>query len=200
MTGMRPCLSLPGSTRILVLIVTGLLPASALALTQSELDAGRELWASQELVDYDYRMQRTCTCIGDATRPGIVAVRGDEILSVTDASSFVFLDPRYFLTVDELFDLLQDALDVDAFHVTADFDAVLGYPRSLFIDYDQFIADEEAIYQAEGLVPAPEPTAAALAALLALAALRVPRQARRPAIRSRRRATPTGPPRGARGA
>jgi hypothetical protein len=49
---------------------------------------------------------------------------------------------EYYWTVDGLFALLASALDRGV-QVRAAYDAALGYPREIFIDYDaDFIGDE----------------------------------------------------------
>lgn len=52
------------------------------------------------------------------------------------------LDDRY-ATVDELFVFMEDAVAAGAVQLDVVFDAELGYPTSLFIDYAPGIADEE---------------------------------------------------------
>lgn len=129
------------------LLVSGF-ALESLALTQAELDAGRNLWNSFGSDDYDYFMQRSCFCFGDFVRPGLVEVRSGAITSVTDADTFQPLDPQFFLTVDGLFGELQNAIDTSAFNIQAQFDNALGYPTSFSIDYIQNVADDEIAYTA----------------------------------------------------
>jgi hypothetical protein len=126
-------------------------PVSALALTQHELDASRSFWDVNGLNDYDYVLQRTCFCISEARRPGLVQVRMGAIATVTDAETLQPLDPLFFRTVDQLFDELQNAIDNSADDIQAEFDNTIGYPTSIRIDFDLFIADEELIYSARDL-------------------------------------------------
>ena len=139
------------------------------SLTQSELDAQRALWASHNVSDYDFIMQRQCLCIGDIVRPGVVAVRSDAILSVTDEETLAPLDPQYFFTINGLFDRLQHGLDVDADDIVVSFHSPLGYPTFMRIDYDAIVADEEDIFTARDLAVVPEPGSALLGLLAAVA-------------------------------
>jgi hypothetical protein len=143
---------------------------AAASLTQSELDAQRAVWSSHNITDYDFIMQRQCLCTDDVVRPGIVAVRGDAILAVTDEETLAPLDPQYFFTIDGLFDLLQHGVDLNADDITANFHAQLGYPSFMRIDYDLGIADEEDIILARDLTIVPEP-GFTLYGLLAAAAI-----------------------------
>ena len=52
-------------------------------------------------------------------------------------------DPQRFGTVDDLFAMLQDAIDGGAVSITVEYERQLGYPTTAFIDYDALIADEE---------------------------------------------------------
>jgi hypothetical protein len=140
-------------------------PTAALALTQGELDASRNVWNANGSDDYDYFMQRDCFCFEDYIRPGLVEVRAGAISAVTDADTLQPLDPQFFLTVDELFDVLQSAIDAPAFEIQAQFDNTLGYPTSIFIDEVENIADEEVAYVARDLTLVPEPTSLVLAIL-----------------------------------
>jgi hypothetical protein len=49
----------------------------------------------------------------------------------------------HLTTIDGLFDKIQDAIDDNAFMIHVEYDTELGYPRSIAIDYDEHVADEE---------------------------------------------------------
>ena len=115
--------------------------------------------------NYDYFMQRSCFCIESYTRPGLVQVRSDVITAVTDAETLQPLDPQFFLTVDGLFDELQNAIDYPAFNIQSQFDDTFGYPTSIGIDFIQNVADDEMFYTASNLRIIPEPVSFQLAFL-----------------------------------
>ena len=104
----------------------------------------RELWESQGLSDYSFEVRRLCFCplrervrvrVVDGAVAGAVdtvageELRGDEV--------------GWYLSIDGLFDLLDDAYGQGAHRVEADFHASRGYPTHLWIDYHENIADEE---------------------------------------------------------
>lgn len=153
-------------------------PSPAQELTQHELDASRNLWNANGFHDYDYFMQRSCFCLGDVNRPGLVQVRDGVVAGVTDSETLQPLDPQFFLTVDGLFDELQRAIDTglspSELSIQAEFDRVLGYPTSMWIDIHR-IADDEMSYTARDLRPIPEPSTLTLAAM-AMAGLLVRRR------------------------
>ena len=128
-------------------------PASAghLPVVQQQLDQHRLAWQAAGAVDYDFRFQRVCFCVPDYVQPGLVHVRGGRIDSVEHPDTGAALDPDIYLSVDDLFDKAQQALDRDAIEVTLQYDPALDYPTSLFIDIHRQLADDEIAYQASGL-------------------------------------------------
>ena len=58
--------------------------------------------------------------------------------------------PERFVTVEELFALLQDAVRRKAARIEVSYDERYGYPTELFIDYDERMADEETRFVMSG--------------------------------------------------
>ena len=50
------------------------------------------------------------------------------------------------MTVEEMFALIQNAIDEKADAITVTYDATLGYPKELWVDYSKMMADEEMSY------------------------------------------------------
>jgi uncharacterized protein DUF6174 len=141
--------------------------ADARALDLNELNAHRAAWNSHNVSDYNYIMQWQCRCSTNA--PALVSVRSNTIVSVVNANTFEPLPNESFLTIDESFDRLQEALPQLNRIVNAEFDPLLDYPRFVSID-NPMLADEEVIYRADNLAAVPEPTGVVLALGLGLAA------------------------------
>ena len=127
--------------------------------TQADLDDAMALWASQNVASYQLDFARVCNCMEDALGPYISVV--DETGAVTDvmfasnktsvdSSSEIFADA---LTVERIFERIQDALDSDAAEVTVEYDTTYGYPVNTYIDYDALIADEEITFVVNSFVP-----------------------------------------------
>jgi hypothetical protein len=57
------------------------------------------------------------------------------------------------MTVEQLFAVVSDALDGNAHTVTVEYDDDWGYPRSIYIDYDREMVDDELSITAQDLVP-----------------------------------------------
>ena len=117
------------------------------------LEEAEQTWRSQGVTSYEFRVQRICFCI--PTGPLLVQVRDGRPVSVTNADSGepATPDASMPLTVEALFAVVDDAIDRDAQRLDVDYDDTFGYPRTIDIDYNFGIADEEIFYQASDLRP-----------------------------------------------
>ena len=131
-------------------VFTAILLLSSLACggsTGPEVDRlgeQRALWQALGLNDYTYDVQRICFC---PFREGVrVTVVDGAVAGATDLATGEVLEPnevQWYLTIDDLFDLVQDAYDENAHEVQVEFDPSRGYPTRIYIDYSEMIADEE---------------------------------------------------------
>ncbi len=115
----------------------------------------RALWEALGLEDYTYGVRRVCLC---PFREGVrVTVVGEAVVGAADLVTGEVLEPnevQWYLTIDGLFDLLQDAYDRNAHEVQVEFDASRGYPTRIFIDYSEMVLDEELSFTLLGDVRA----------------------------------------------
>ena len=110
---------------------------SPLGTQLDELEAARERWdvGRPESYAITYRIDCFCppdqriTVVVDAT--DIVAFESDAELSLPQ------------LTVDDMFDVIQEALEGPVASVFTEYEPTLGYPTTYFIDESEMIADEE---------------------------------------------------------
>jgi len=136
-------------------------PAAATA-ARGELDAARARWRARGPAAYSVVVSRACECLPEATRPALLVVRrtdggaGEVVESATYADNGAAVPAEYaayFYAVEGMFKLVADALSAGADQVSVEYDAELGYPRRVYIDYDAVMADEEAIYALIDLAP-----------------------------------------------
>lgn len=114
-----------------------------------DLDAARARWADAGLDAYTMTLERICFCPPDYRGPYQVVVRNGVLASVRlDGAT---LDPDRGVTVDALFQLIEEAYEQEAEVVVVEFDAELGYPTSIGIDYSTMMADEEIAYRVSDL-------------------------------------------------
>ncbi|HYD50673.1 MAG TPA: DUF6174 domain-containing protein [Terriglobales bacterium] len=126
---------------------------------RAELETSRRLWAQQSISSYRYDVRQLCYFCNPERRT--VTVYRNYVFEVRDQNG-ERVDVRDswdpYLTIDEIFALLSAAIARPAHSVGVRYHLELGYPESVYIDYEQWIADEETgyqIYSLEAITPAP---------------------------------------------
>ena len=144
------------SALLLALAGCALAPPAHLEQEERDLNRHRVLWNEQGLRDYTFDARRICFCGVEATGPMRVVVRGGEVMSVTRvengeqvAVNFAGLWP----SIEGIFAVVQDAIDRDAHSLRVEYDAELGFPTEIDIDYDEMTVDEEQGFRIEGVEP-----------------------------------------------
>ena len=118
-----------------------------------DLAQARSLWASAGIEDYDLLMERVCFCV--YVGPARVEVR-DGVQVATILETDLSLDPSAvgeYPTVEELFELVADAVAREADELRVTYHPVLGYPVDLWVDLRRDIADEEFGYRVDLVAP-----------------------------------------------
>ena len=121
----------------------------ALREAQMELNRHRALWTSSRSSDYSFVLAPMCFCPQDLLDPVTVRVKDGVVAAVTYVESGKA--PEHdgygrYVTIDELFDIIQEAIDGKASQITATYDPEFGYPRDVRIDYEVRRTDEEYIF------------------------------------------------------
>jgi hypothetical protein len=122
---------------------------SGIASADAELDGARGRWQAAALASYEYGYHKFCECHRESPPETIVTVRGERVTGVRhrpagSTTEVPAADKNfdYYWTVDGLFDLIASA-QARGVQVRAAYDAELGFPREVYIDYDaDFIGDE----------------------------------------------------------
>lgn len=123
---------------------------------RQELDAARNRWATANMDSYSYVVNRSCECVYVAATK-VVVVRGAVARLELEATGDTLpTDARpSFHTVDELFDVIADAIARDPYQFSADYDPDLGYPTLFSVDDRREIADDELMVTARDMQPLP---------------------------------------------
>jgi hypothetical protein len=111
-----------------------------------QFDRNRRLWGEQDLRDYTYVFRWSCFCLPEYTAPVNIKVeqgKWSDISFALDDKSVLKENWDRYKTIEELFEILDDAFRQDAKEIHVSYDSDLGYPTSVFIDYNELIADEE---------------------------------------------------------
>jgi len=109
----------------------------------------RARWEAAGITDYEYEFQRTCEC--KDTRPARIEVRTGRVTAATYTDSGESAPSAGYPTIDELFELIDEAISAEAASMRVSYDQRLGYPTEIRIDYDLNVADDEIEIDAWGL-------------------------------------------------
>ncbi len=115
-----------------------------------DLRIHRQQWSSLDISEYTYRFNWNCFCVPEYTQPVFITVQQHRITQVIDVESgepLSFEDFSRYRTIDGLFNLIQDAIEQDAHQINVVYHPSTGYPVSSWIDYNEFLADEERGFQ-----------------------------------------------------
>lgn len=111
----------------------------------SDLSYYWERWISAGYTSYDYIIVHDCYCVTEGI-PVEVSVRDDRVVAVRYADTGTPLATDLALQyrdIDGLFQLIDDALTRNAYSIDARYNSSYGFPRDVFIDYEQRVVDEE---------------------------------------------------------
>lgn len=123
---------------------------------RSELNVARGHWSARGPVNYRYRFQYLCFCAGSLLTAVEIQVRAGRVVAVLEPATgrpAPAAPGRPTPTVEELFAVVQSALDRDVDWIDVQYDPVLGYPAVIRIDPDTRSVDEEQSYFAGSLTP-----------------------------------------------
>jgi len=108
-------------------------------------EQNKRKWEALEVESYTFSFQISCFCPSEFTLPKQVKVVNNTITHVNGVA--YDKDTNWDIrTIDQLFDIIADAEKKDAHVLEVKYDPNKGYPTSIFIDYDEMIADEEVGY------------------------------------------------------
>lgn len=142
------------------LIATLLAACSACSPTApeeaAELSVSMAKWEGVRPVAYELVLERTsCECLPEWLVPVRVTVQDQQVTEVVNAQTGepIVIEIYHAMSVDELFDVIVDAIEREADILEVTYDRQLGYPMSISIDYDRNVADDELVITAHSLEP-----------------------------------------------
>lgn len=109
------------------------------------LAEARARWHAADLRDYEYTFTLQCFCAPEFVQPVRILVRNRQPVSrnYEDGGPAPEQPFAQYDTIEEIFARLEQAYLAGAARIDAEFDPVLGFPRSFYIDRNEMIADEE---------------------------------------------------------
>jgi hypothetical protein len=126
-------------------------PSGPLAEEQARLTQARARWRALGLADYSYVFRRVCYCTPDYIAPVRITVRTRLIASVETVEGGIVRAATSYSTIEELFDLVQAAIDKNAAALRTEYDPARGHLTSAYIDLVERIADDELSIEVSAL-------------------------------------------------
>ncbi len=130
---------------VLVLVVTpGCELVGSTSGGGSDLTRNQKAWNSFNRGTYDFVLQRGCFCVYAGQFE--IRVRDNQIEEIIpswdDLRGVPKEDYQYFQTIDDIFDLLENAYTEEAFLIDVEY-SDNGYPTQISIDYIENAVDDE---------------------------------------------------------
>lgn len=119
------------------------------------LDSNQEKWALRNIKSYQYKLSASCFCLNDiAGKKQVTVVNG----AVTEA--FLLETSQYLTaedltrvkTVEQLFAVIQQAIDTKAYELNVSYNKDYGYPETIIIDRVKNMMDDEITYSVSDLM------------------------------------------------
>ena len=114
---------------------------------QFELDEGRERWT--ENAPSHYRYVQDEWAFADSVGPVRIEVLDGEIVSAVVVETDEPAPDERALTIDDLFDMVQDEIDEDPYDLDVVYDEDLGFPATVDVDPIKNAMDDEHGFSAE---------------------------------------------------
>lgn len=114
------------------------------------LDFNRARWEAHRPAMYEFVFQRMCECLPAETTPKRVTVQQGYIVSVADLQTGepIISGRHAALSIEELFEEIESALNRGVDRVSVRYHPTLGYPMSIHINNHAKVIDEIATFTA----------------------------------------------------
>ncbi len=130
-------------------VLLSAMACSGVCLADNDLTANRDRWEAAGIASYEYRYEKVCDCHRDTPAETIVTVESGLVVGVRyDRDDYRTEIPvaednhRWFRTIDDLFTLVETA-SRNAVTLRVSYEAELGYPAYIYIDYDRAMVGDE---------------------------------------------------------
>lgn len=136
---------------LLLPLVAGCVIFSSKPDPQTELDENRSTWDAAGVADYRMRFQRLCLfCDVQILSPVRITVLAGAIDEIIDAETGEPVDEAVegaFLTIDQIFDVIQEAINQNAVEIDVRYNDRLGYPTDVQIDLSRALINDDAQFE-----------------------------------------------------
>ncbi len=104
------------------------------------------LWKKKGISNYEMTMKISCYCIQGRVGPHHIIVENDKIKTVNNLP-YDSTKTGPILTINELFDFIIISLAKNPYQHFLDYNAIFHYPKYIYFDFSQQIADDEVGYE-----------------------------------------------------
>jgi hypothetical protein len=115
-------------------------------ITKEDAASQLALWKKKGISNYEMTMKIACYCIQGRVGPHQIVVENDKIKTVNNLP-YDSTKTGPILTINELFDFIISSLARNPYKHTLEFNATFHYPKNIYFDFNQQIADEEIGYE-----------------------------------------------------
>tara|TARA_B100000902_G_scaffold22364_1_gene27016 strand:+ start:3384 stop:3812 length:429 start_codon:yes stop_codon:yes gene_type:complete len=118
-----------------------------MSCSKDEKLEGRDLWLSLDIKNYSMTQQISCYCYPeDFIMPKDILVQSGKIITINGYSPEKTIGFESFYTIDEIFQFFDSKLSNNPDYYEIEYDTDYGFPKSMFFDMSEMIADEEIGY------------------------------------------------------
>lgn len=117
---------------------------------QGMLNRNQNRWNDQELSHYLFTLQVGCFCMPEITRPVQIEVRDGTVVGKSYVEDGQLVSNDFFEpydTIDELFEVIQEAIDSEADVIDIAYHPDYGYPEQISLDPIKDAFDDEVVYR-----------------------------------------------------
>ncbi len=105
----------------------------------------KKQWDNRQTQNYAFVVKKTCFCPYEEKIQ--VTVENNLVIEAKYIPSNSVIDTGMKQkNIDGYFDMIQEALDNNVYQLTVQYDETYGYPKEIYIDYDEQMVDEEVSY------------------------------------------------------
>jgi len=124
---------------------------------QSELSKNQGIWQKTNHQKYGYSYTSPGGYVDAGNQYNVDVVDGivASVFCVTTNENPSDLTLVRHPTVENLFGMIQSAINRRAYNIVVTYDSVIGYPTSVFVDYERNTADEEFIFRIDSFQDTP---------------------------------------------
>lgn len=118
------------------------LPPEPVNPVQAELNKNMALWEHANLSDYTYTYKRNCFCPPEEEM--IITITNGQVTAAFYSPSGTSLPPERFnslMTIEKLFQVIQEAITQEYDRLKVTYNATLGYPENIITNPNEQATD-----------------------------------------------------------